>query len=49
VRREWVLLYDFLIDFAIEMLDLIHRTYEADESFRARFHGPDAGSTRRRS
>src|SRR4029450_13306946 len=29
------LFYAFLVDFALEMLDLIHRTYEADESFRA--------------
>ena len=29
------LLYAFLVDFALEMLDLIHRIYEADESFRA--------------
>jgi Ni/Fe-hydrogenase subunit HybB-like protein len=29
------LLYAFLIDFAIEMLDLIHRIYEADESFQS--------------
>jgi Ni/Fe-hydrogenase subunit HybB-like protein len=29
------LLYIFLIDFALEMLDLIHRIYEADESFRS--------------
>ena len=29
------LLYAFMIDFALEMLDLIHRIYEADESFRA--------------
>ena len=29
------LLYAFLIDFAIEMLDLIHRVYEADESFQS--------------
>jgi Ni/Fe-hydrogenase subunit HybB-like protein len=29
------LFYAFVIDFALEMLDLIHRTYEADESFRA--------------
>jgi Ni/Fe-hydrogenase subunit HybB-like protein len=28
------LLYIFLIDFSLEMLDLIHRTYEAGESFR---------------
>lgn len=28
------LFYAFLIDFSLEMLDLIHRTYEADESFR---------------
>jgi Ni/Fe-hydrogenase subunit HybB-like protein len=27
------LFYTFLIDFALEMLDLIHRTYEAGESF----------------
>lgn len=29
------LFYAFLVDFALEMLDLIHRIYEADESFRA--------------
>ena len=29
------LLYMFLIDFSLEMLDLIHRIYEADESFRS--------------
>ena len=29
------LLYAFLVDFSLEMLDLIHRVYEADESFRA--------------
>src|SRR5215204_1869282 len=29
------LLYAFLVDFALEALDLIHRIYEADESFRA--------------
>jgi len=29
------LLYTFIIDFALEMLDLIHRVYEADESFRS--------------
>ncbi len=28
------LLYAFLIDFSLEMLDLVHRIYEADESFR---------------
>ena len=28
------LFYTFVIDFTLEMLDLIHRTYEADESFR---------------
>jgi Ni/Fe-hydrogenase subunit HybB-like protein len=28
------LLYIFLVDFSLEMLDLIHRTYEASESFR---------------
>jgi Ni/Fe-hydrogenase subunit HybB-like protein len=27
------LLYAFIIDFSLEMLDLIHRIYEADESF----------------
>ena len=29
------LFYAFLIDFSLELLDLIHRIYEADESFRA--------------
>jgi Ni/Fe-hydrogenase subunit HybB-like protein len=29
------LFYAFVIDFSLEMLDLIHRIYEADESFRA--------------
>lgn len=29
------LFYVFVIDFTIEMLDLIHRIYEADESFRS--------------
>ena len=29
------LLYAFLIDFALEMIDLAHRIYEADESFKA--------------
>lgn len=29
------LLYTFVIDFSLEMLDLIHRIYEADESFRS--------------
>ncbi len=29
------LLYMFIIDFTLEMLDLIHRVYEADESFRS--------------
>jgi len=28
-------LYAFLIDFSLEMLDLIHRIYEADESFKS--------------
>ena len=27
------LFYAFIIDFSLEMLDLIHRIYEADESF----------------
>jgi Ni/Fe-hydrogenase subunit HybB-like protein len=29
------LLYTFIIDFSLEMLDLIHRVYEADESFKS--------------
>lgn len=29
------LFYAFLVDFSLEMIDLIHRIYEADESFRA--------------
>jgi Ni/Fe-hydrogenase subunit HybB-like protein len=29
------LLYAFIIDFSLEMLDLIHRMYEADESFQS--------------
>jgi Ni/Fe-hydrogenase subunit HybB-like protein len=29
------LLYTFVIDFSLEMLDLVHRIYEADESLRA--------------
>ena len=29
------LMYAFIIDFSLEMLDLIHRIYEADESLRA--------------
>jgi Ni/Fe-hydrogenase subunit HybB-like protein len=29
------LLYAFLIDFALETLDLVHRIYEADESFKS--------------
>jgi Ni/Fe-hydrogenase subunit HybB-like protein len=29
------LLYAFLIDFTLEMLDLVHRIYEADESFKS--------------
>lgn len=29
------LLYAFVIDFSLEMLDLVHRIYEADESFRS--------------
>ncbi len=29
------LLYTFIIDFTLEMLDLVHRIYEADESFRS--------------
>jgi Ni/Fe-hydrogenase subunit HybB-like protein len=27
--------YIFIIDFSLEMLDLVHRVYEADESFRS--------------
>jgi predicted membrane protein len=29
------LLYAFTIDFSLEMLDLLHRVYEADESFKS--------------
>ncbi len=29
------LLYSFIIDFSLEMLDLLHRIYEADESFKS--------------
>ncbi len=29
------LFYVFLVDFSLEMLDLVHRIYEADESFRS--------------
>jgi Ni/Fe-hydrogenase subunit HybB-like protein len=29
------LFYMFVIDFSLEMLDLVHRTYEADESFKS--------------
>src|SRR5438445_2880524 len=29
------LFYTFIIDFTLEMLDLIHRTYQSDESFRS--------------
>ena len=29
------LFYIFVVDFSLEMIDLIHRTYEADESFRS--------------
>ena len=29
------LFYAFIVDFSLEMLDLIHRMYEADESFRS--------------
>ena len=29
------LMYAFIIDFSLEMLDLLHRIYEADESFRS--------------
>ena len=37
------LFYAFVIDFSLEMLDLLHSTYEADESFRSlRFHGAHA-------
>ena len=34
------LFYTFVIDFSLEMLDLIHRIYEADECVpQPRFHG----------
>jgi hypothetical protein len=37
------LFYIFIIDFSLEMLDLIHRIYEADESFRSlELHGAHA-------
>jgi Ni/Fe-hydrogenase subunit HybB-like protein len=29
------LFYVFLVDFSLEMIDLVHRVYEADESFRS--------------
>jgi Ni/Fe-hydrogenase subunit HybB-like protein len=29
------LMYTFIIDFTLELLDLVHRIYEADESFRS--------------
>ena len=29
------LLYTFIIDFSLEMIDLLHRIYESDESFRS--------------
>jgi predicted membrane protein len=29
------LMYAFIVDFSLEMLDLIHRVYEADESFKS--------------
>ena len=29
------LFYIFIIDFSLEMLDLVHRIYEADECFRS--------------
>jgi len=29
------LLYTFIVDFALEILDLVHRIYEADESFKS--------------
>jgi Ni/Fe-hydrogenase subunit HybB-like protein len=29
------LFYAFVVDFSLEMLDLLHRTYEADESFKS--------------
>jgi Ni/Fe-hydrogenase subunit HybB-like protein len=29
------LLYAFIVDFSLEMLDLVHRIYEADESFQS--------------
>ena len=40
------LFYAFVIDFSLEMLDLIHRIYEADESFRASTSWCTRGSTR---
>ncbi len=44
------LFYIFIIDFSLEMLDLIHRIYEADESFRSlELHGAHQLCTSRRS
>ncbi len=33
-RMAVFLLYSFIVDFSLEMLDLLHRVYEADESFK---------------
>ena len=33
-RSRRYLFYAFVIDFSLEMLDLIHRIYESDESFK---------------
>ena len=37
VSTRWrkYLFYAFIVDFSLEMLDLIHRIYEADESFKS--------------
>jgi len=41
--------YIFIIDFSLEMLDLIHRIYEADESFNSLNFMVTPSSTSRRS
>ena len=43
------LFYIFIIDFSLEMLDLLHRIYEADESFRSLDFMVHTGSGCRRS
>ena len=40
-------MYAFIIDFSLEMLDLLHRLYEADESFKTLDFMVHTGSTLR--